>query len=331
MKRIGYLYEKLLEFENLSRSFRQSFKGSKKQVQNSEYYYFLENKLLQLQAKLQSRTYQPAKYRYFKIYEPKERQISVACFEDRIVHHALVNVLEPLYEKVFIYDSYATRKNKGIHKAIERAQCFLESNKWFLIIDIEKYFASINHNILIKILKRKIKDEKLAGLVEIIIKNNDISQNKEDTGLPIGNLTSQFFANVYLDQFDHYVKEILRLDYIRYMDDMIFFSDDKQRLKEILKLSKSYLDNNLLLTIKPKSIIINKRLHGLSFLGYRIYPCLIRIKNENIKRMKKKIKIKEWEYQTGKIDQETLSQSVSSMIEFIKTADSVQIRRCIYG
>lgn len=331
MKRIGYLYEELLEFENLSKSFRQSFKGSKKQEQNSEYYYFLENKLLQLQAKLQSSTYQPAKYRYFKIYEPKERQISVACFEDRIVHHALVNMLEPIYEKVFIYDSYATRKNKGIHKAIERAQCFLKKNRWFLIIDIEKYFASINHKILMKILKRKIKDEKLAGLVELIIKNNDISQNKEDSGLPIGNLTSQFFANVYLDQFDHYVKENLRLDYIRYMDDMVFFSDDKELLKEILKLSKSYLENNLLLTIKPKSIVINTRLHGLSFLGYRIYPCLIRIKNENIKRMKKKIKLKESEFRTGKIDQETLSQSVRSMIEFIKTADSVQLKRSIYG
>ncbi len=331
MKRYGFLFEGLYDYENLSRSFRQAFKGSRKKEQNSEYYFFLEPGLLQLQTKLKTGTYHPAKYRYFKIYEPKERLISVACFEDRVVHHAIVNMLEPIYEKVFIHDSYANRKNKGIHKAIGRAQRYMKRNRWFLSIDIEKYFANINHKILMEIIRKKIKDEKMVDLVEIMIKNNDISQNKEDSGLPIGNLTSQFFANVYLDQFDHFVKENLRLDYIRYMDDMVFFSDDKERLKEILELSKSYLTNNLMLTIKPRSIIINKRLHGLSFLGYRIYPGLIRIKNKNIKRMKKNIKIREYEYKNGKIDQEKLSQSVNSIIEFIKRADSMNLRKNIFG
>jgi len=332
MRRYGYLFEELYDFENLQSAFNKSFRGLKKKELNSDYYFYLEGNLLSLQSKLKLKTYQPAKYRYFKIHEPKERLISVAGFEDRIVHHALVNVLEPIYERIFIYDSYATRKGKGSHRAIARAQHFLKRNRWFLKIDIKQYFGSIDHRVLINILKRKIKDPKIIELIDVIIKNNDISQNIDDgIGLPIGNLTSQFLANVYLDQVDHYVKENLKIDYIRYMDDMVFFADDKNRLREILQLSSAYLGSRLKLTIKPGSIVINNRIHGLSFLGFRIFAAIIRVKNENIKRMKKNIEKKEWEYKRGMISEEKLSQSVNSIIEFIKTANSVRLRQNIYG
>lgn len=332
MKRYGYLFEKLYDYENLVKAFNKSFRGLRKKELNSEYYFFLEGNLLSLQSRLKSKTYQPSKYRYFKIYEPKERLISVAGFEDRIVHHALVNILEPIYEKIFIYDSYATRKGKGSHRAIARAQYFLKRNRWFLKIDIEKYFGSIDHLTLINIIKRKIKDPHIVELINLIVKNNDISQNiTEGTGLPIGNLTSQFMANVYLDQFDHYVKEVLQIDYVRYMVDMVFFANEKDRLKEILKLSEEFLGSRLKLTIKPSSIIINTRIHGLSFLGFRVFPAIIQVKNKNIKRMKKNIKQKEWEFERGNISEEKLSQSVNSIIEFIKTADSARLRQRIYG
>jgi retron-type reverse transcriptase len=332
MKRHGYLFEKLYDFHNLLVAFAKSFKGMRKKEVNSEYYFFLEGNLLSLQSKLKSQTYLPSKYRYFTIYEPKERLISVASFEDRIVHHALVNVLEPIYEKIFIYDSYATRKGKGSHRAIARAQYFLKRNRWFLKIDIEKYFGSIDHLTLINIIKRKIKDPHIIELISLIVKNNDISQNvSEAIGLPIGNLTSQFLANIYLDQFDHYVKEELRFDYIRYMDDMVFFSNDKDRLKETLHLAEEYLGSKLKLTIKPVSIILNTRIHGLSFLGFRIYPTIIRVKKENIKRMKKNVKKREWEYNEEIISEAKLSQSVNSIIEFIKTANSERLRQNIYG
>lgn len=332
MKRYGHLFEKLYDFENLLSAFYKSFRGLKKKELNSDYFFYLESNLLSLQSKLRLKTYQPAKYRYFKIHEPKARLISVAGFEDRIVHHALVNVLEPIYERIFIYDSYATRKSKGSHRAIARAQQFMKRNRWFLKIDIKQYFGSIDHLVLINILKRKIKDPKIIALIDVIIKNNDISQNIDDgIGLPIGNLTSQFMANIYLDQFDHYVKENLKVDYVRYMDDMVFFANDKDRLKEILQLSSIYLGRRLKLTIKPGSIILNNRIHGLSFLGFRIFAAIIRVKNENIKRMKKNIKKKEWEYKRGIISEEKLSQSVSSIIEFIKTANSERLRQNIYG
>jgi RNA-directed DNA polymerase len=332
MKRHGHLFEKLCDYDNLMKAFAKSFRGLRKKELNSEYYFFLEGNLLSLQSKLKSKTYLPSKYRYFNIYEPKERLISVAGFEDRIVHHALVNVLEPIYERIFIYDSYATRKEKGSHRAIARAQYFLNRNRWFLKIDIEKYFGSIDHQVLINILKRKIKDLHIIELIDIIVRNNDVSRNISDgSGLPIGNLTSQFLANVYLDQFDHYVKEVLKLDYVRYMDDMVFFANNKDRLKEILKLSDEFLGCRLKLKIKPGSIVINSGVHGLSFLGFRVFPAIIRVKNENIKRMKKNISKREWEFKGGFISEEKLSQSVNSIIEFIKTANSERLRQNIYG
>lgn len=251
---------------------------------------------------------------------------------DRVVHHALVSVLEPIYEKIFITDSYATRKNKGSHRAIRQAQVYLKKHRYFLKIDIQKYFESIKHSILSEILTRKIKDKDILALVQVIIANNDLSQNTNTgVGLPIGNLTSQFFANVYLDIFDHFVKEELRVAYIRYMDDMVFFSDDKSRLKEILVKAEEYLDTKLQLKLKEKAVIINTATHGLSFLGFRIFPNLIRVKNENIKRMKKNIKIKQYAHQQHKITEQELAHSINGVIEFVKTADSLRLRQKIFG
>ncbi len=331
MKRIGNLYDNLYAYKNLLSAFKKAFRGNKRKVKNSEYYFFLENNLLELHYKLRDEKYKPSKYEYFKIFEPKERTISVADFEDRIVHHALINILEPIFEKTFIFDSYATRKNKGTHKAIAKAQQYLRKYKWYLKIDIQKYFDSIDHQVLINLLERKIKDTKLIKLCKKIIANNDISQKQtHKVGLPIGNLTSQFFANVYLNLFDHFVKENLKLKYIRYMDDMVFFSHDKIEIKNTLLRVDKFITEHLKLKIKPKSIQTNSSSHGLNFLGFRIFPQLIRVKNANIKRLKKKIKKKEYELKTGAINEEALFQSVSSMIEYIKVADSLFLRRKIF-
>src|SRR6056297_999097 len=166
MKRMGNLYPELCSFNNL--------------VQN----------LTTLREGLEKETYQPGKYRTFEISDPKKRTISVAPFEDRVVHHAIVNILEPIYERRFIYDSYATRKDKGTHKAVRRAQTFLRSNKFYLKMDIQHYFDSVVQDILINIIAKKIKDKRLMRLIETIIRNGGDGM----TGLPIGNLTSQFFA-----------------------------------------------------------------------------------------------------------------------------------------
>lgn len=332
MKRVGNLFDSFCSIENLFNAAHKAFKGTKRKNKNAEYSFNLEKNLFNLQEKLIQDKYNPGKYRYFKIYEPKERLISVAEIEDRIIHHALINVLSPTYEKAFIYDSYATRKMKGSHKAISKAQKLSIKYKWFLKTDIKKYFDSINHDKLIKLISKKIKDVKIIKIVQSVIYNSDLSKNiYSGKGLPIGNLTSQFFANVYLNEFDHYVKETLRLPYVRYMDDMLFFSNNKSELKKVLVCINTYLTKEMFLKIKPKSIVFNRVSLGIPFLGFRIFPKLIRVKRENIIRMKKKITSREKQYKLGYITDDQLFRSVNSTIAFIKHANSLSLRKKIFG
>lgn len=309
MKRIGNLFEKIATFENLYQAFLKSKKGTKN-YESYKFYFNYENEIIELQKQLIEKTYLPKKYSYFLIQEPKERIISVASFRDRVVHHAIVNILEPIYEKSFIFDSYATRKNKGTHKAIKKSQEYLKNNKWYFKSDISKYFENINHEILLQILGRKIKDQKLLDLIEKIIRNHSI-QNK---GLPIGNLTSQFFANVYLDSFDHFIKEQLKQKYyIRYMDDFVIFSNSKEELKKIREKIKTYLFEQLNLILKEKATYINQRNNGLTFLGARVFESTIRINPENLKRSLKKLNLRKKEFKNNKITEEKFLQCSNSV------------------
>ncbi len=291
------------------------------------FHFHMEEELLKLQRELRKKSYKPGQYRHFKIYDPKERTISVAPFRDRVVHHSIINIIEPIYEKTFIYDSYATRKDKGTHKAILRTQAFLRNNKWFLKADIKKYFESVDHALLIEIVKRRIKDKDTIELLEAIIRNG----GKEDKGLPIGNLTSQFLANVFLDPFDHCIKEQLMVKcYVRYMDDFVILSDDKGFLKDIRLGIDDYLTNHLGLKLNTNVVMINQRANGLSFLGSRIYPNLLRIKKESLKRCMGKMqqKIKEWE--SGHIPEQHLLMSLNSINGYLSFFDSYMLRRKIF-
>ena len=272
MRRIGNIWGPFLSFANLYSAWKKAFRSTRT-AEAYEYSFHLERNLFELQAKLHSGVYVPGDYRYFQIVDPKERRISVAPFEDRIVHHALVNVLEPVYERCFFYHSYATRKNKGTHKAISQAREYLRKNRWYLKMDIAKYFDSIDHDILYELLSKKIKDQFILSLCrKIMDKGGDGIR-----GLPIGNLTSQFWANVYLDCFDHFVKEELAVPcYLRYMDDFVVFSDEKAALKKLRPLMKDYLLAKLKLRIKPAATLLNSRLHGLPFLGFLVKPFILR-------------------------------------------------------
>lgn len=291
-----------------------AFKGTKK-YSSFKFTFNLERELLQLQKELSEEIYSPGEYQYFTIRHPKERTISMAPFRDRVVHHALNNILEPIYEKRFIYDSYATRKNKGTHKAILRAQEFLRKNRWYLKMDIRKYFDSIHHEKLNYIIKRKIKDPFILRLCyKIILKGGD-----GVTGLPIGNLTSQFFANVYLDVFDHFIKEELGIKYyLRYMDDFCLFSEEKSDFKKWRLVIIDYLINKLRLLVKEKATLINTAMHGLPFLGVRIFPATIRVKRENFKRSYGRLKEKEIQYRKGLISDEQYDAGMQSLISHLK-------------
>jgi hypothetical protein len=310
MRRSGGLKEQFISFENFYRAYKKAYRATK----NYAFAFHVDRELLRLQDEFANNQYVPGEYRYFTIAEPKIRVIAVAPFRDRVVHHALVQVLEPIFEKRFIYDSYATRKGKGVHKAVARARSFLRKHPWYLKMDIRHYFASINHESLIRLISRVIKDPFIMELCGAIIGRGAGPEGPGGTGLPIGNLTSQFFANVYLNAFDHYVQEVLRIPaYLRYMDDFCLFAGEKELLQHHKPMAEQFLRDTLKLEAKPRATLMNNRLHGLPFLGVRIYPNMIRHRRENFKRSMTRLKQREWEYRNGMIDYRYYSASMQSL------------------
>lgn len=355
-KRIGYIYDRLTSWSNLYLAYKQACKHKKSKAETTEWMYNCEKYLFELQAELIEQRYHPQPYKYFVIREPKERVISVAAFRDRVVHHALVNIIDPYFEAIFIKDSYATRKDKGLHLAVSAAQKYACRYKWYMKLDIEKYFASVNHAILLNLINRKIKDPTVMSLCRIILSNQTVSMGMEENkGLPVGNLTSQFFANIYLNKLDHFVKQDIglraadfqigcgksefatpthatpRFGYVRYMDDFILFSNDPVELKQALKHIERFVQQQLELRIKPKSLQINRVTHGIPYLGYRIFPKLLRIRRENLKRCLKGIEKTEHAYTQGRISAEVLYQSTRSRMGFIGYASSTLLLQSIWG
>jgi hypothetical protein len=189
-KRIGYLYDRLTSWSNLYLSYKKACKHKKSKAETTEWMFNCEKYLFELQTELIEQRYHPQPYKYFVIREPKERVISVAAFRDRVVHHALVNIIEPYFEAIFIKDSYATRKDKGLHLAVQAAQVYARHYGWYLKLDIQKFFASVNHEILLSLINRKIKDPEVMALCRIILGNQTLSMGlEENRGLPVGNLT----------------------------------------------------------------------------------------------------------------------------------------------
>jgi retron-type reverse transcriptase len=239
-KQYKNLWPKLVEYANLKEAFRKAARGKRKRKSVAAFEENLESNLLSLQYELEEGYYEPGEYLNFYIHDPKHRLISAAPFRDRVIHHALVNVIGPIYERKFIFDTYANRKGKGTHKALDRATYYMRRFEYVLSLDVRQYFPSIDHAILLDILKKTIADEQVLHLCEqIIASGKDIHQNNykmvyfpgddlfaqtRPRGLPIGNLTSQFWANVYLNGLDHYIKRVLGCKaYLRYVDDMLLF------------------------------------------------------------------------------------------------------------
>ncbi|MBN1423934.1 group II intron reverse transcriptase domain-containing protein, partial [Candidatus Fermentibacteria bacterium] len=262
--------------------------------------------------------YVPGAHRYFTIRDPKEREIAVAPFRDRVVHHAVVATIEPWFERAFISDSYACRKGKGVHAAIRRAQVFLRRHRWYVKTDVEKYFERVDHEALLGILRRKLKDRRILGLLETIIRNT----REPGRGLPIGNLTSQFLANVYLDPLDHFIKERLRIRaYVRYMDDLVVFDDDPARLESLVREIEGFLHGELRLSLKPGSTWRNTRAHGLSFLGVRVFPGLLRVRGENRRRCLRRMRNVVGAWRTGDLSEEAMEQSLCSSAGHLRYFD----------
>lgn len=276
-----------------------------------------------------NRTYHTGKYKHFTIYEPKERQIAALSFEDRVVQHAIYNIIEPIFEKSFIYDSYACRKGFGVISGSLRATKFrraaVDSFKnqqiYCLKGDVRKYFYSIDHLVLKKLIRKKIKcKDTLKLLDEIIDSSGDL------VGIPIGNLTSQLFANIYLNELDHYVKEVLKLKYyIRYMDDFIILHPDKKYLEEILIKIRQYLVSELKLNLNSKTQIFLVNRRAIDFLGYVVFYDYRLLRKGNVKRTKRKFKKFQKLYYNYAINLNNIRPSIVSWLGHVKWADSFQL------
>ncbi len=294
-----------------------------------------EKHLLQIHKELATKTYRHGTYKSFIIYEPKQRIVMAAPLKDRVVHHALHDVIEPIIDRKFIFDSYACRKNKGTHAAITRAQRFMQANQYFMHLDVKKYFLSINHFILKRILKKHISEQDVLQLFHIIInsslpneaksKGNKSSLNlfsSINKGLPIGNLTSQFLANLYLNELDQYVKHELKIKYfVRYMDDFVVFGNNKQLLKETEQNIITFCTHKLQLSLHLKGGIKNYK-EGLGFLGFKIFRKHKELKNVSLVRYLRKYKTKQKMVLQGIINHTHLQQSLDAWQNHISFADT---------
>ncbi len=306
MRRVNQLFCHLTDFGNLYQAWQKARQGTGWNHETRCFSFHLERELLSIQQQLLDAHYQPSSFRYFSIRDPKPRRIAVAPFKDRVVHHALIQILMPVYESTFIFDSYATRKNKGTHKAIIRAQQFSRRYRWYYKCDIRHFFETVDHDVMLVLIERKIKDPQVLLLCEKIIRNT-----ADNVGLPIGNLTSQFFANIYLNPLDHFIKEQLGVkDYLRYMDDFVLFSNNKDELKDWHSQVNKFVTESLKLQLKKKACWLNRSNAGLSFLGMRVFPGMLRHRPANRNRSLKKMSQRIQAFEQGYISEQQMADSI---------------------
>jgi retron-type reverse transcriptase len=344
MKRHGNLWPTLTSFEHLLRSSEKAKRGKRFRPAVARYEFALERELWKLREQLLGKTYCPGKYRSFYIYEPKKRLISAAPYRDRIVHHALTGVLEPIFEPTFITDSYACRKGKGTHAAVDRCQQFAQRFRYVFKTDIRKFFPSMDHAILKELVARKIKDPDVLWLVGHIVDGSNPQEDvqhyfpgddlftpgEHQRGIPIGNQTSQFCANVYLDPLDHFVKERLRFKgYVRYVDDFLLFSNDKRQLNEARERISEFLIQ-LRLRLHPRKNAIFPVGEGIRFLGYRVFPTHRLLAKENVWRFLRRVRRMKNDYRDGGITLSEIKQRLMSWPGHARQADTHSLRESLF-
>lgn len=326
MKTHKNLFQEVCKYENLYNAYLKARRCKNDVAEVLKFTYNLERELLKLQHELRKQTYRTGEYRHFIIFEPKERKISALPFRDRIVHHAICNIIEPIFEKCFIYDSYACREGKGTHAGANRIQKFIRkvgSDYYVLKFDVSKYFPSVDHEILKQIIRRKIADRKLLGLLDSII-------DSAEKGIPIGNLTSQLFANIYLNKLDEYIKYELKIKYyIRYMDDFVILHESKQYLHKTKEEIRLFLAS-MRLTLHPKKVNVFPLTLGVDFLGYRIFNNHRLVRKSTVKRFLKNVKRKIKKYDSGIINFDKLMESFNSWEAYMSHGNSCNLKKSLY-
>lgn len=347
------MYKRICDFKNLLKAYQNARKCKRYKRNIVDYGFFLESNLLKLQRELVSEAYMPSSYICFTVFDPKTRKVAAPAFRDRVLQHSLVAQIEPLFDAKFIYDSYACRKNKGTHFGLKRVKKFLQGTRsiygkhvpiYCLRMDIEKFFSSVSWDVLITVANKVVPCEKTKKLMEKIItchrcfdingnyiqKPYDVVNPEKRRGLPIGNLTSQLFANIYLNELDHFVKETLRVRwYARYMDDFLIIHPDRNYLKDMRNAIKTFLEYELKLSFHPKKVIIQNVKNGLPFVGYLIFYDHILIRGSTLLRMRRRLKKKRVECMEAK-DNKPLVASLSALRGHLRYANAYRLEKNLF-
>jgi RNA-directed DNA polymerase len=334
------LHEQIYSWDNLFLAYRNASRGKRGRNATATFESLLADNLLELQQELVEKTYQPGKYNSFYIHEPKKRLISAAPFRDRVVHHALCNITVPYFERLFIGDSYANRKGKGTHRALNRCTQFSRRFKYVLQCDVKQFFPSIDHSILYETLSRMLPDQSAMWLVECILKSgrgvlseeyemvffpgDDLFSVNRPRGLPIGNLTSQWWANCYLNPFDQFIKrELCCKAYLRYVDDFLLFSNSKSELfhgreRIINRLAK------IRLTLHEEQAYPKPVREGTPFLGFIVFPEYRRLKARKGYTFRRRLR-----HLVKFAPSEQINTSVQGWINHVRYGDTFGLRRSV--
>lgn len=336
-------FQQVCAWNNLLVAYRKAARGKRGKRAAASFEHCLADHLLALQEELVSERYRPSGYVHFYIHEPKRRKISAAPFRDRVVHHALCNVIEPRLERRFIPDSYANRAGRGTHRAVDRLQQFARRHRYVLRADVVTHFPAIDHRILCEILHRVIPEEDVMDLVQKIIasgagvlddeyrmhsfRHDDLLAACRARGLPIGNLTSQFWSNCYLHPFDLFVKRELACQaYLRYVDDFALFSDRKD---ELWRWKAAIIERlaTLRLTIHAEAAQVTPVSCGIPWLGFVVYPSHRRVKARKVKHATRRLRARRDAHRAGCIELDDLHASVRGWINHVRYADSWGLRK----
>lgn len=329
------LYSQLCTYRNLELAFKKARKGKTLKKDVVDFEIQLEENLQQIQNELIFHIYQPKPLKTFVLRDPKTRKISKSHFRDRVVHHALCNFIAPIMEKSFIFDSYANRIGKGTFKAIKRFEFFCRKashnytrETFVLKGDVKKYFENVDHSILFIILKKTIDDERVLWLIMRILQNYRTKEGNK--GMPLGNLTSQFFANVYLNELDQYVKHKLRAKfYVRYVDDFIIIGCTREKLQYYKEKIDFFLNKKLYLQLHNQKSRIISIYTGIEFLGMRIFPFHKLLKKKNIRKFQRGFQQICYDFEKYLVEYDTVYDFVEGWMAYAKNANTYSLRKKI--
>lgn len=324
MKRTGITIHDIAEFNNLCDAAVKAARGKRMRPAVKNFFKNFDQNITSLRRDILNGNAPYGIFSKFLIYDPKKRVIHAACFEDRVFHHAIMNLAGPVLERAMIFTTYACRPGKGTIAAVKRVQHNARRYPWYVKIDIDGYFDSIDQGILFQVLARRFKGKEFLELIKRIVGSYESDPGK---GLPIGSLTSQYFANYYLDGLDRYIMEELKAcAHVRYMDDIVWWCRSSDEAKVTLGLVKEYTEKMLLLEIK-KTIQINRSAKGITYCGFRVFPGALKPGRRRRKRYETRRKFWESMYLSGAIDEEKLQAAYASVHALTAHTDSLGWRK----